>query len=192
MRDGTMATFLEVPSMANRLKFIAASLGATLALFLGTGCRSSVPWLYHPLGRGAEAGALGVVVVKPFTCADPIIAEAVQNIFLTSFADHAKEVVRDGTGDIVIEGTISMSYDAASQSGALVFGGTSGGESKSQSGQYVTGVTALLKNKSRIIAGASESQSRGERTSIIAPEALAQRAADRLIDELRRKELLEW
>ena len=133
------------------------------------------------------------VKINTFTCVDPIIAEAVQNIFIAELAQMDIGIVREGEADLIINGTITTTYDeslsgkssslgwggvsASPQSGGGGFIGGGQGSFAQSSGYYVSGVTSLADFKGRIVASGNFSQRRVGGNPPYAPEEIAKRAA---------------
>lgn len=128
------------------------------------------------------------VKVEKFTCEDSTIAEAVQNVFTGYLAREGLEIVKKGPADVVITGTITITYDqsASSKSSALAMSYSAGSESSfSQAqGRYVSGISCLAEFRNKIIADGSCSQTQSTGGNYDAPESMAQQSVRDLIWKL--------
>jgi hypothetical protein len=121
------------------------------------------------------------ILVKSFQCADPIVAEAVRNVFLGALArESGARILRQGDADVVIEGTVTIGHGAGAESGWK--------GSHASAGEFVSGVTALVLRQGEIVTSAEEGQQlRG--VGLKPPEEIAMRVADKLVRALRREGL---
>jgi hypothetical protein len=161
--------------MKNGLKALAA---IAVAMFV-SGCAT------HPQTNYPKIES---VLIQPFQCSDPVITTAVQNVFVEVLSRHSTaKIVRDGTADIVVEGTVTYGGGSTSQ-GAIAgsAGSTFGsvfGASNSAAGDYVSGVTALATRNGDVVASTSWGQTlKGGK--IFAPEYVAHVVAERLLEQM--------
>jgi len=162
--------------MTNGLKALVA---IAVAMFV-SGCAT------HPQTNYPK---IETIRIQLFECSDPVVAAAVQNVFIQFMSQSTARLVREGPADIVVEGTVTFGGGSTSQ-GAIAgsAGSTFGsvfGASNSAAGDYVSGVTALATRNGDVVASTSWGQTlKGGK--ILPPEEVARVAAIQLRDQLRR------
>ena len=151
-----------------------------VAILATGGCRSTSDVF-------VSAVPITSVLVTPFQCEDPIVAEAVRNVFIGYLTKNSSaRIVREGTADVVVEGTVTATVGESS--GGSFGRNTSffGGKKSASGGEFVSGVTALVTRNGDVITSAEWSQALKGGRGLLAPEEVARKAADRLVRELRR------
>jgi len=164
-------------SMRNRFNALAVILTVTLV----SGCATPPP---------SDSPRIETVLVQPFACSDPVIAAAVQNVFIHMLSSYSTaRIVRDGSADVVIEGTVTF-VDGSTSQGAVggsansTFG-TVFGSSESAAGNYVAGITALATRNGDVVASANWGQTlKGGK--ILPPETVARQVAAQLLGPMKR------
>lgn len=145
-----------------------------LVTILACGCRATYD-------VSVSAVPITSVLVTPFKCEDPIVADAVRNVFIGFLTKNSNaRILREGTADVVVEGTVTATVGGSSGKG-----GFSQNESSS-GGAFVSGVTALVTRNGEVLTSAEWGQALKGGRGLLAPEEVARRGADRLVRELRR------
>jgi hypothetical protein len=139
----------------------------------------------NTLPAAAPVPLIKSVLVVPFECTDPIMGEAARNVFLQTLArDTGARVLREGSADVRIEGTVVL-FDGGEAKGAA-----KGAKAKLalSEGQYVSGITAVATRGGEVIAAANwGQQKRTEGT--LPPEFVARVVAEHLTKSLLREGL---
>jgi hypothetical protein len=152
-----------------------------VTLFAGAACRSRPRSEAPPTPPPPK---LETIVVPAFQCRDAVVGEAVRNIFIGVLVRYYDvRVVRQGPADIQLEGTVAVADFSSGDGKFTAFGAGASGKSKSASGEYVSGITALAALKGEIVATSSSAQALSEK--MLTTDALAQQAALRLFASLR-------
>jgi len=151
-----------------------AQIPVLVAILLTFGCHAT---------RDVSVSAMPItsVLVTPFKCDDPIVAEAVRNVFVGFLTKNSSaRILREGTADVVVEGTVTATVGGSSGSDAW------SGREGAAGGVFVSGVTALVTRNGEVITSAEWSQALKGGRGLVAPEEVARKTADRLVRELRR------
>ncbi len=162
------------------------SIAVALGVFAIAGCRTPK----SPTPEAIPKRPITSVRVGDFQCDNAVTAQAVRNVFIEVLALRGDaKIVKEGTADVVIEGTVTTAQGASSSSriggGRDVFAGKSQGSG----GDYVSGVTSVALRDGEILTSASWGQVIASGRELLPPESVARTAADRMLAALFREGL---
>jgi len=139
-------------------------------------------------GKESELLQTKTVVVGQFQCDNEAIAQAVKNTIIEVLIPTGiKIVTNNDSADVIIQGTITLTYDAVSSGGAFVGQNAGSSYESGTAGSYVSGITVQIIKDDEIIAAASETQVRTDLWLPDPPEVMARKIGENIKEMFGRQ-----